>query len=201
MAGGGGQNQITAVENDPKIAEIYKIRFPDDEVIMGDAYEFFHENMEFYDFIWASPPCQTHSRIMKLNGNRTERIKLPDFRLYSLIVYLTNWFKGSWCVENVIPYYEPLIKPSIHLERHYFWLNKPIAKKRFEGINIWIRNEQEDHLKEIAKSVLIDYNLLNNLTKEKRIDVLRNCVHPYVSEYIFNELTKSNITLNKFLIL
>lgn len=53
---------VTAVEIDPQIAEIYQDFFPCDEVVVGDAHQFLHENYQNYDFIWSSPPCPTHSR-------------------------------------------------------------------------------------------------------------------------------------------
>ena len=53
---------IVAVERDPKIAAEYARRFPADEVVVGDAHEYLKENDARFDFIWASPPCPTHSR-------------------------------------------------------------------------------------------------------------------------------------------
>jgi DNA (cytosine-5)-methyltransferase 1 len=35
---------------------------------------------------------------------------------------LDNWFDGKYCVENVIPYYEPLI-PGKKRGRHLYWTN------------------------------------------------------------------------------
>ena len=60
----GDKHHITAVEYDPKIAEIYSKRFPKDEVIVGDAYEYFLQYFDKFDFIWASPPCTSHSRLV-----------------------------------------------------------------------------------------------------------------------------------------
>ena len=55
------QIEILAVENDPEIAKIYQNIFPNDKVIIGDAHEFLLKNFDKFDFIWSSPPCQTHS--------------------------------------------------------------------------------------------------------------------------------------------
>ena len=55
--------------------------------------------------------------------------------LYEEILFLKHHFKGKWVVENVKPYYEPLIKPQI-LERHCFWSNFEIADKKFVKDNI-----------------------------------------------------------------
>ena len=59
----GEEHEITSVEYDPKIAEIYKKLHPNDNLIIGDAVEYLLEHFKEYDFIWASPPCPTHSRI------------------------------------------------------------------------------------------------------------------------------------------
>jgi hypothetical protein len=37
----------------------------------------------------------------------------PDMNLYQEIIFLQKWFKKLWIVENVQPYYEPLIQPNI----------------------------------------------------------------------------------------
>ena len=46
----------------------------------------------------------------------------PDMNLYQEIIFLENHFKGKYCVENVIPYYEPLI-PAQKRGRHLYWTN------------------------------------------------------------------------------
>ena len=48
---------------------------------------------------------------------------MPDFRLYELISYLKTFCKKAFVVENVVPYYEPLIRPTAEIGRHYFWAN------------------------------------------------------------------------------
>jgi DNA (cytosine-5)-methyltransferase 1 len=47
---------VVAVENDPELARLYKERFPNDEVIIGDAHEYLLKNYMNFDFIWSSPP-------------------------------------------------------------------------------------------------------------------------------------------------
>ena len=42
--------------------------------------------------------------------------------LYQEIIFLENYFSGKWCVENVIPYYTPLI-PAQKRGRHLYWTN------------------------------------------------------------------------------
>ena len=115
--------EVTAVENVPEIAKIYQDFFPMDKVIVCDAHQFLLEHFEEYDFIWSSPPCPTHSRIVTLLKNKKKYdIKYPDMKLYQEILLLTHFFKGKWVVENVISYYNPLINPQKD-GRHYYWAN------------------------------------------------------------------------------
>lgn len=116
--------EVTAVEFDPEIAKAYTKRYPNDSVIVGDAWDYAAKNYLDFDFIWASPPCQTHSKLNIANNIRNDREKrLPDFRLYELIVYLKFFCKKAFVVENVVPFYEPFIKPTAEIGRHYFWAN------------------------------------------------------------------------------
>ncbi|GAF94116.1 unnamed protein product, partial [marine sediment metagenome] len=61
----GDEHEITAVEHDPKIAEIYQDFFPNDKVVVGDAHQYLLEHYKEFDFIWSSPPCPTHSDIRR----------------------------------------------------------------------------------------------------------------------------------------
>lgn len=174
------QIQVTAVENDPLLAEIYKNFFPNDTVIVGDAHEYLRQHYQEFDFIWSSPPCQTHSSFrhnicVRYRGTEP---KFPDMTLYEEILFLKHHFKGKWIVENVKPYYEPLIKPQI-LERHCFWSNFEIADKKFVKDNI--RKAQIPQLQKKYGFDLKDYKL-----KNKR-QVLRNCVEPEIGLHILKE--------------
>ena len=177
----GDNHYIEAVENNEKIAKIYKKRFPDDIVIIQDSYKYLEDNYNKFDFIWASPPCTTHSKF-----RYSQPIKiLPDMRLYSIIIFLKTWYKGKWVVENVKSYYEPLIKP-IKIERHYIWSNfqiKPIkqtkAEIRTNGSIEWICNVKE-----------IDYNYLKNIKIKDKRKIIRNCVKPTIGKYILDYVLK-----------
>ena len=113
--------EVTAVELDPELARIYQERFPNDKVIVTDAHQYLLDNYENFDFIWTSPPCPSHSKLALSNKGRTKS-KYPDFRLYEEVVFLDNYFNGKYVVENVIPYYEPLI-PAQKRDRHLYWCN------------------------------------------------------------------------------
>jgi len=119
-----GDIEVTAIEYNQEIADIYKQFFPNDKIIVCDAHEYLLEHYKEYDFIWASPPCPSHSRIRLYSAvarGQNEPI-YPDMRLYQEIIFLQYHFKGKWVVENVKSYYEPLIKP-FDFGNHYFWAN------------------------------------------------------------------------------
>ncbi len=113
--------EVTAVELDPEAARLYQERFPNDKVIVADAHQYLLDHYKEFDFIWSSPPCPTHSRLVTSNKNKI-KMKYPDMTLYQEIIFLDNFFEGGYCVENVIPYYEPLI-PSQKRGRHLYWSN------------------------------------------------------------------------------
>ena len=112
--------EVTAVELDPECARLYQERFPNDTVIIADAHQYLLEHYQEYDFIWSSPPCPSHSRARFWNS-KAKRV-YPDLKLYEEIILLQTHFKGKYCVENVVPYYEPLI-PAIKRGRHLYWTN------------------------------------------------------------------------------
>src|SRR3990167_1492236 len=112
------EDDVTAVEIDTDLAAVYKSLFPKDTVVVGDAHEYLLQHYTEYDFIWSSPPCPTHSKINFSFKGRFNP-KYPDMRLYQEIILLRHWFRGKWVVENVVSYYEPLIRPQ-RSGRHYF---------------------------------------------------------------------------------
>ena len=180
----GDEHEITAVELDENIAKIYKELYPNDTVIIGDAHEFLKEHFSEYDFIWSSPPCQTHSSFrqnicVRYRGTKAE---YPDMKLYQEIIFLQANAKCNWVVENVKPYYKPLIEPNKELQRHLFWCNFKINDKVFEKDNI--RKAQIPDLEKIYGYDLSKYKLAN-----KR-QVLRNCVKPELGLHILQQISE-----------
>jgi DNA (cytosine-5)-methyltransferase 1 len=115
--------EVVAVELDPYLASMYRERFPGDTLIEGDAHKFLIENYQDFDFIWTSPPCPTHSRARFWGfGANGKNPVYPDMKLYQEIIFLQHHFKGKYCVENVIPYYEPMLNPQKR-GRHLYWTN------------------------------------------------------------------------------
>tara|TARA_R100001460_G_scaffold26850_1_gene54380 strand:- start:5421 stop:6092 length:672 start_codon:yes stop_codon:yes gene_type:complete len=113
--------EVVAVEWDEELAKLYQDRFPNDTVIVADAHQYLLDHYKEFDFIWSSPPCPTHSRARFSRRNTTTPI-YPDMKLYQEIIFLDKWVKGKYVVENVIPYYEPLI-PAQKRGRHLYWTN------------------------------------------------------------------------------
>jgi DNA (cytosine-5)-methyltransferase 1 len=123
----GNDHEITAVEFDAKIAEKYKALFPNDNVVVADAHKYLLDHYSEFDFIWTSPPCQTHSRANYFINYITES-RYPKMELWQEIIFLKTFFKGKFCVENVVSYYEYFIPPTAEVGRHYLWSNFKIPK-------------------------------------------------------------------------
>ena len=178
--------EVTAIELNPEIAEIYHSFFPNDEVIVTDAHQYLLDHYEGYDFIWSSPPCQTHSRMSHINHARGQRV-YPNMKLWQEIIYLQSWCKKKWVVENVRVFYNPLIKPQ-EVGRHYFWANFKITpfklSRDFNTTNTPIKNQitQMDHLDILENHHGIK---LPKETKRKRT-LLKNCVYPPLGQHILN---------------
>ena len=168
-------HEVTAIEYDADIARVYAHNFPEDTVIVCDAHQYLLDHYKEFDFIWASPPCPTHSR---LRIGLPENVVYPDMTLYQEIILLQYWFKGSYCVENVIPYYDALIAPTVKLHRHVFWANFNIANKEFE---VFRACDMIGERKYLEDRYGFDFNCDVKIEKRK---VLRNCVMPEVGAHI-----------------
>lgn len=113
--------QVTAVELDPELARLYQERFPNDTVIVEDAHQYLLDHYKEFDFIWSSPPCPTHSKSRFARRSTTTPV-YPNMNLYQEVLFLDNWFEGKYVIENVVPYYEPLIQAKKR-GRHLYWTN------------------------------------------------------------------------------
>lgn len=181
----GSEHEITAVEIDPNIAAIYQDLYPNDTVIIGDAHEYLRKHFREFDFIWSSPPCPTHS-VLQMTRFYDEDLKYPDMTLYQEIIWLQTFFKGKWCIENVKPYYKPLIAPTFTMERHCYWasdfiMTQPDTDKVYTNIR-----DRSDNLEK-------EYGLDLSKYRRKKVDirlVLRNMVKPADGKFIFDALTK-----------
>jgi DNA (cytosine-5)-methyltransferase 1 len=190
-AGLGGNRQlwenceVTALEMEQDIADVYKKQFPNDTVVVGDAHQYLLDHAHEFDFIWSSPPCQTHSRMMKATRHKKKRF--TDMSLYQEIIFLQHFFKGKWIVENVKPFYEPLIKPNVILGRHYVWSNFEITDFEEPNIKGFITAGTVAETEKLKEWLGIQYDG-NIYYKGNHCpgQVLRNCVHPKMGLHVFN---------------
>lgn len=174
----GEDHEITAIEYYPKIAEIYQDFFTYDKVIVGDAHKYLLNHYMNYDFIWSSPPCSNHSDIRRCGVQKGQyEAKYPDMQLYQEIILLKNFSKGFWVVENVIPYYQPLIEPTAKIQRHLFWSNFLIDD--------FTKYDQRIHSEIIGSSRVYGFSL-DKYTGIDKIKCLRNCVFPELGLHIFD---------------
>jgi len=123
----GNEHNITAVELNEKIADEYKMRYPNDTVIIGDAHEYLLHNFHNFEFIWGSPPCPSHSRTNYFTQSIRKVKTYPDMKLWQEIIYLDQFCKVPWVIENVIPYYEPFLPKYTKIGRHFIWSNFKIS--------------------------------------------------------------------------
>jgi len=178
-------NNITHVELDPKIAKVIKDRKPNRTVIVGDAVDYLLHNYGKYNFIWLSPPCQANSRMIRSGKNRKPR--LPDLQLYELKIFLDCNFKGKYVIENVVPYYKPVIEPTAKIGRHLFWANFYIEPFEFPGPKNFIMLGTVKGSEQLKKWLGIYYT--GNIYYDGNHDpcqVLRNCVHPDLGLHVYN---------------
>ena len=169
--------EITAVELDPEAARLYQERFPNDKVIVADAHQYLLDHYKEFDFIWSSPPCPTHSKIrfVQAKSDKNESVKAvyPNMSLYEEIILLQYYFKGKWLVENVTPYYEPLI-PAQKRGRHLYWSNfnlpNDLKERKLNGVLCEMKNE----LNTLCK--FHDYDFRKYKGEQSIIKMARNLV-------------------------
>lgn len=183
-------HEITAVEIDEQIADMYKSFYPQDTLVIADAHQFLLENYQNYDFIWSSPPCPTHSRSRFWGMNRGYKPVYPDMHLYEEILLLKHYYKGKWVVENVIPFYQPLIEAK-KLGRHLYWSNFELPENVNEKPMSHIQNSQ----KLLSQNLDVDISQFP-YNGDKRV-LLRNCVDPETGNAILNWARADNVNQGK----
>ncbi len=119
------EHEITGIEALPVLAEEYKKRFPNSNVLIGDAYNYISLMHDQYDVIFATPPCQSRSRLTSINSRQHNKPE-EDLRVFELIEFLEDNFAGNWIIENVISNIIPKVNPSLKIGRHHIWSNIPL---------------------------------------------------------------------------
>ena len=173
--------EVTAVELDAELAKMYQERFPNDRVVVADAHDYLLNHFKEFDFIWSSPPCPTHSKVRISQKNREEfDFKFPDMKLYQEVIFLDNFFGGKWCVENVIPYYEPLIQAQKR-GRHLYWTNFRLPNSLNE------REQPKDFIMTGSKpnENFHEIDLTNYKGEQRKDKIARNLVDYQAGKTIF----------------
>lgn len=185
--------EVTAVENDLDIAEVYRHFFPQDDLYVYDAHKYLLECYKDFDFIWSSPPCQTHSSVRKCKvGMKGYVAKYPDMSLYQEIILLSTHIKPKdnilWLVENVKPYYKPLIAPTFQLGRHNYWANFTLPQfLGFYPLKRTMTGRESVADLEILKGFKLHNFKLGTIGKRQ---ALRNAVTPGLGNYLLEHVKK-----------
>jgi len=187
----GNEHDITAVEYDKVIAAMYQKSYPNDTVIIGDAHQYLLDHHMEFDFIWSSPPCPSHSRTnLGKNYKRRKNGDLawiyPDMSLYQEIILLQYQGRAKYAIENVIPYYLPLIPPTKKIGRHLFWSNFPLPNLRVGKTNVACAK-----ISELESTYGINITIPQDEMSDKR--ALRNCVDPKIGKAILEAINEPTL--------
>lgn len=176
--------EVVSVEIEPKIAAVNQRLHPKHKVIVADAGQYLLDNHHLFDFVWSSPPCQTHSKMNKATRHKS-CARYVDMTLWQRILFLQHHFAGLFCVENVVPYYAPLIQPTAQVGRHLFWSNFPIVADEVPQPANFINK-----CNLAGKAALMEWlgiHYAENIyygTNHCPAQILRNCVHPKLGAQI-----------------
>lgn len=112
-------------------------------------------------------------------------------------------FKGKFIVENVKTWYNeeklPIMyrkyfKPTLYWFKYKLWSNVKIVKSKFVN-NIKLGSSYKQN----CLKLLIDYELIRNVKMRKykthdfRMQILRNCVNPYLANNLLYQLINNEI--------
>ena len=189
---------VTAVEWDEELARLYQERFPNDKVIVADAHQYLLDHYKEFDFIWSSPPCPSHSRARAYNSKY--KAQYPDMSLYQQIILLelvskgeNPRFKGKYVIENVVPYYDPLI-PAHKRGRHLYWTNFNLPNTLSNRKSPVLGNST-DELNKLCE--FHDYNFKQYKGKQSTVKIARNLVEYEAGKTILQTaigvMTKRNV--------
>ena len=190
--------EVTAVEWDEELARLYQERFPNDKVIVADAHQYLLDHYKEFDFIWSSPPCPSHSRARAYNSKY--KAQYPDMSLYQQIILLelvskgeNPRFKGKYVIENVVPYYDPLI-PAHKRGRHLYWTNFNLPNT-LSNRKSPVFGNSTDELNKLCE--FHDYNFKQYKGKQSTVKIARNLVEYEAGKTILQTaigvMTKRNV--------
>jgi DNA (cytosine-5)-methyltransferase 1 len=192
---------IDHVEINQDLCKELERLFPYDNVFNQDAHKYLEflaleNHLDKYDIIWSSPPCQTHSRMKRINSKKYHKSSYIDPSLYQQIILLKYNFNGIYFVENVKPYYG-VIFDGIEIGRHVIWSNIDVNdigfrynKKLFD---LSIEELQKEYGIKLSKNIYLEYPKGHDPKQ-----VYRNAVHPTLGELIFRRAINRNTQATLF---
>ena len=178
---------VTAVEIDEDVAAEYQRQYPEDDVVVADAHEFLKDHYDDgWDFIWSSPPCQSHSKMTYTTWfmERCSGPSYPDMNLYEEILFLDQFYDGNWVVENVKPWYGELISGT-EIGRHIFWSNYRIPPTDGPERDFEFTSPTEANKERLEDWLGITVSGTIYLENNDPSQVLRNAVHPELGQHVF----------------
>ena len=129
-----------------------------------------------------------------MKATRHKRKRYVDMMLWQEILLLQHFFKGVWCVENVVPFYTPLV-PGVKVGRHMYWANfdvgdyvEPSPPDFINLANVAGKKRLQDYL-----GIHYEKNIYYG-DNHCPAQILRNCVHPNEGAAIFERARKSLAT-------
>ena len=122
-------------------------------------------------------------------------MKYPDMKLYQEIIFLDTFYEGKYCVENVIPFYEPLI-PAKKRDRHLYWtnFNLPNILSKRKSPNMAAQKEGREKYKKLNLKVFDvfceyhDYDFKKYKGKQDIGKISRNLVDYEAGKTIFETM-------------
>ena len=108
-------------------------------------------------------------------------MKYPDMKLYQEIIFLNTFFEGKYVVENVIPFYEPLIQAKKR-GRHLYWTNFNLPNKLSDRKNPDL-SRTKNTVKALCK--FHDYDFFKYKGKQETKKISRNLVDYEAGRTIF----------------
>ena len=180
----GDKHEITAVELNKSVADCYNDLYPNDTVIVADAHQYLLDHYQEFDFIWSSPPCQSHSRTRAMCTWKGQNPAVyPDMKLWQEIVFLKHFNKCDYVIENIKPYYKVPYPPQFEIGGHLYWSNKMLLTDKIDSYR-----GHHAPIGELQTLKQIDLSKYKFEGIDKR-QVLRNMVEPEDGKYIFEQIT------------
>ena len=102
-------------------------------------------------------------------------------KLYEEVIFLQHYYKGKFCIENVIPFYEPLV-PAHKRHRHLYWTNFNLPNKLSERKNPDLARTR-NVVKQLSK--FHDYDFSKYKGKQSVRKMARNLVDYEAGRTIF----------------